>query len=109
MLLHRRGAGDIWAGLYEPLLLEFDHRPTEPEVLASPAVAVLGAERGTWRCVARDVRHVLTHRVLRADFYALTLPRLDRVPEGFVSVPEPRRADYAVPRLVSLLYERLSR
>ena len=109
VLLHRRGAGDIWAGLYEPLLLEFDHRPTEPEVLASPAVAVLGAERGTWRCVARDVRHVLTHRVLRADFYALTLPRLDRVPEGFVSVPEPRRADYAVPRLVSLLYERLSR
>ena len=47
--------------------------------------------------------------VLLADFYQLSLPSLDIVPEGFVRVPETRRGDYAVPRLVSLLYERLGR
>lgn len=109
VLLHRRPAGDIWAGLYEPLLVEFDHRPAESEVLAAAPLVPFMPSRGVWRCVAQGVRHVLTHRVLLADFYQLSLSSLDIVPEGFVRVPETRRGDYAVPRLVSLLYERLGR
>ncbi len=109
ILLHRRGAGDIWAGLYEPLLLEFDHRAAESEVMAAPPVAALSPSCGVWRSVARGVRHVLTHRVLLADFYSLRLSSLDAVPEGFIRIPEARRGDFAVPRLVSLLYERLDR
>ena len=58
VLLHRRPAGDIWAGLYEPLLVEFDHRPTEPEVLAASPLAPFTPSRGVWRCVAQGVRHV---------------------------------------------------
>ncbi len=109
VLLHRRQAGDIWAGLYEPFLVEFDHRPAEVEVLAAPELTPFAPSRGVWRCVARGVRHVLTHRVLTADFYALSLPSLSSLPEGLVRVPETRRDDYAVPRLVSMLYERLDR
>ena len=47
--IHRRGAGDIWQGLWEPLLTD-----------ELPCDAVL---------LRQNVRHVLTHRVLYADFY----------------------------------------
>lgn len=108
ILLHRRPPGDIWAGLYEPPLFEFDHRPEEEEVLSSPGLVPFMPGRGVWRCVARGVRHVLTHRVLTADFYSLSLPSLDSLPAGFIRVPEENRDTYAVPRLVARLYEKLA-
>ena len=49
--IHRRTAGDIWQGLYEPWLTD--------EV---PSGAVL---------LRQNVKHVLTHRVLYADFWLL--------------------------------------
>ena len=47
--IHRRAAGDIWQGLYEPWLTE-----------AVPSGAIL---------LRQGVKHVLTHRILYADFY----------------------------------------
>ena len=47
--IHRRAAGDIWQGLYEPWLTE-----------AVPPGAIL---------LRQGVKHVLTHRILYADFY----------------------------------------
>ena len=46
--IHRRGEGDIWQGLYEPLLVD-----------AAPLGAVL---------LRHNVKHVLTHRILWTDF-----------------------------------------
>ena len=51
--LHRRGTGDIWQGLWEPYVLEGDH-----SVKLEGRLSVL----------KRGVKHVLTHRVLLADF-----------------------------------------
>lgn len=78
--IHRRGAGDIWQGLYEPLLVE--------EV---PAGAVL---------LRQNVKHVLTHRVLYADFYLLEIGEKPSLPPDYIWIKESDLNDYALPRLI---------
>lgn len=73
-LLHRRGSGDIWQGLYEFPLIESEKPLTTEEVekRLSPNLDVNSSEL---TLVARDVRHQLTHQRLHADLYILTLPQ----------------------------------
>ncbi len=82
--IHRRGAGDIWQGLYEPWLTA-----TEP-----PRGAVL---------LCQNVKHVLTHRVLYADFYLLETDERPPLPADYIWVNEAALSDYAMPRLIEKL------
>lgn len=81
--IHRRGAGDIWQGLWEPLLVE-----KVPE----------GAQ-----LLRQNVKHVLTHRILLADFYLWEVAERPTLPDGYIWVKEEQLDDYAVPRLVERL------
>lgn len=92
--IHRRGAGDIWQGLWEPPLFEDQSLPQWP---------------GHLRQLATGVKHVLTHRILMADFYVLDTDVRPSLPEDYIWVAETQLGDYAVPRLVEkLLTEYLS-
>lgn len=104
VFLRRRPAGDIWQGLYEPFLVEFDHAPSEAEVAAHPSVRAVVPEDRSLVQVVRGVSHVLTHRHLHVDFYLAELPAGAEV-AGYVPVDEGSLADYAVPRLVERLFE----
>ncbi len=86
--LHRRPAGDIWQGLWEPLLVEDGPLPD----LGCPLTLV-----------ASDVKHVLTHRVLVADFYVATPPVRPELPPEYIWIREQDIGDYALPRLVEKL------
>lgn len=104
--LHRRGEGDIWQGLYEPLLVEGEKRMNWQEV--KDRLALKGEM--TVRQVMENFKHVLTHRVLMVDAYVVELEggteenvRLN----GGMWVKEEDRGDYAVPRVVELLYKQL--
>ncbi len=68
ILLHRRGKGDIWQGLFEFPMIESDKPLTLAEVEEKVKV------KAKLELVAQDVRHQLTHQRLHADFYLLTLP-----------------------------------
>ena len=83
--IHRRGAGDIWQGLWEPLLME--------EV---PKGALL---------LRQNVKHVLTHRILLADFFLWEVAERPSLPDDYIWIREEQLDDYAVPRLVERLYE----
>ena len=85
--LRRRPAGDIWQGLYEPLLT--DH-------VSCGAVLL-----------RQNVKHVLTHRVLYADFWLWEPTERPQLPEGYFWVSESDLDRYAVPRLIELLFESL--
>ena len=98
--LHRRGAGDIWQGLYEWPLLDFDHAATWQEVLAHPFVRTHLPEGGTWKQLARQSKHVLTHRVIWADCYWFTCPHPLPPPPGFIVVQPDEMERYAMPRLL---------
>lgn len=78
--IHRRGAGDIWQGLWEPWL--------NNEI---PAGAVL---------LKQHVKHVLTHRVLYADFYLWEVSERPQLPDDYIWIKESELDDYAKPRLI---------
>ena len=85
--IHRRGAGDIWQGLWEPWLTD--------EV---PADA---------RLLVKGFKHQLTHRTLFADFYLWEPSTQPALPEGYRWIEEAELDRYAKPRLFELLLERL--
>jgi A/G-specific adenine glycosylase len=84
--IHRRPAGDIWQGLYEPWLTD--------EV---PQGAVLQRQR---------VKHVLTHRILYADFWLWETKERPELPAEYFWIPEADLDNYAVPRLIEILLDR---
>ena len=90
--LHRRPAGDIWQGLWEPLLVEDAPLPE-----LGCRLTLLG----------QGVKHVLTHRILLADFYLAEPVVRPALPEGYIWIKEREIGDYALPRLVEKLLEQL--
>ena len=90
--LHRRPAGDIWQGLWEPLLVEDAPLPE------------LGCRL---TLLAQGVKHVLTHRILLADFYLAEPVVHPALPGGYIWIKEREIGDYALPRLVEKLLEQL--
>lgn len=87
--IHRRAAGDIWQGLWEPLLVE-ENTPL-PQI------------QGRWRQVCKDVRHVLTHQILLSDLYRVETTERPPLPEGYRWVAEEQLGQYARPRLLEKL------
>ena len=57
--------------------------------------------------LAKDVRHVLTHRILLADFYLVEAKEKPSLPEDYQWIDESELDRYAKPRLVERLLERL--
>lgn len=90
--IHRRLAGDIWQGLWEPLLFENQPIPTFDAPL---------------QLLKKDVKHILTHQRLLADFYLLDIEKRPVLPEKYIWVDETTLDQYALPRLIELLLEAL--
>ena len=91
--IHRRGKGDIWQGLWEPLLIED---------------AAIPAFDGHLTLLQSGVKHVLTHRILMADFYLLETSQRPSLPADYIWIDEDSISDYGVPRLVELLLEKVA-
>ena len=89
--IHRRGEGDIWQGLWEPLLMEDGRWKMEDGL----------------RCVAMGVKHVLTHRVLTADFYLWETETKPDLPEDYIWIKEEDIDNYGIPRLIDKLLKKL--
>ena len=90
--LRRRPAGDIWQGLWEPLLVENEPLPE------------LGCQL---TLLAHNVKHVLTHRVLLADFYLAEPEVRPELPTDYIWIYEQDLGNYALPRLIEKLLDYL--
>ena len=90
--LRRRPAGDIWQGLWEPLLVEDAPLPD----LGCPLTLL-----------ASGVKHVLTHRIIMADFYLAEASERPSLPDGYQWIKEQDITEYALPRFVERLLEKL--
>lgn len=91
--IRRRGKGDIWQGLYEPLLFE-------EESSLSPLTTYLSP-------LKKNVKHVLTHRILWADFFLWEPAERPQLPENYFWIKEAELDDFAKPRLVEILLDNL--
>lgn len=97
--IHRRSAGDIWQGLWEPLLIENEQLTTEK--WASQVIV-------NCQLLAKQVKHVLTHRVLYADFYLWEVETRPQLPDDYIWIKESELDDYAKPRLIEKLLTSIS-
>ena len=110
-LLHRRGSGDIWQGLFEFPLIESEKPLTTAEI---ERLLPCGKYRGELQLIAQNVLHQLTHQRLHADFYRFTLPSAAQEnAKGKWSyckwVNESDLDRYAFPRLLDKLMEKLNK
>ncbi len=87
-MLRRRPLGDIWQGLYEPWLTD-----------VVPQGAVL---------LQQGVKHVLTHRIVYADFWLWQPAERPTLPDGYFWTDEADIDRYGISRLVELLLEQLN-
>lgn len=104
--IRRRGEGDIWAGLYEPLLIETPQKASVQEVVPEGYNVVAAVE---------GLKHQLTHRTIHADAYLVECSDKKKkdnargivLPEDFRKVGIGELQNFAAPRLVNIIYERL--
>ncbi len=99
--IRQRGAGDIWQGLWEPLVLEHQSPARNdgwPEWM----------DKNHLQPLKQGFRHQLTHRTLLTDFYLYEAPQRPSLPEGYRWIKERDLAKVAKPRLFELLLEQLA-
>ena len=96
--IRKRPVGDIWAGLYEPLVIEAEAGGKNSPI-CPPKPLLLRA----------GYRHQLTHRTLIVDFYLWEPAEEPALPEGYVWIEEAELDRYAKPRLFELLLAQLPR
>ena len=102
--IHRRGEGDIWQGLYEPLLIENG----EFSILNFCVPPVASDQRSSAQLIKKNVKHVLTHRILWTDFYLWEPAERPQLPEDYFWIKEAELDDYAKPRLIEILLDSLT-
>lgn len=100
--IHKRTEDDIWKNLFELPLIESDREWTEEEFLQSPAFRSLIAagETPVVRAVVRNVKHVLSHRIIYASFYEVELPEDSRSFSGYQRIPAGDLERYPVSKLI---------
>ncbi|MCR5130148.1 MAG: A/G-specific adenine glycosylase [Prevotella sp.] len=115
--IHRRGSGDIWQGLWEPLVIEESSAQSTSENNESllPSSAAYDSliawseqfEDSRLSLIAKDVKHVLTHRIILADFYLLECKSRPSLPDDYIWIPEEEIDNYGVSRLVETLISKV--
>lgn len=96
-VLHRRGAGDIWQGLYEFPLVESEL--DAPELYATKEFSQWVGERWTLRETVDLPKHQLSHQRIFATVHRIEVAAL--TPEAAsCAIPIADVGDYAVPRLL---------
>ena len=98
--IRQRGAGDIWQGLWEPLVIE--HASAEradgwPQWL----------DKNRLQSLRTGFRHQLTHRTLHTDFYLYETVQRPSLPDDYRWIKERDLAKVAKPRLFEILLESL--
>ena len=127
--IHRRGEGDIWQGLWEPFnasdIAEACASPSSAQASLSStkfstsltklssfkkelAADLYLSNVDALQLLAQDVKHVLTHRILLADFYLLETEARPQLPDDYIWIKEEEIEDYGIPRLIELMLEKIS-
>lgn len=127
--IHRRGEGDIWQGLWEPFnasdIAEACASPSSAQASLSSTMFSTSLTKfssfkkelaadlhlsnvDALQLLAQDVKHVLTHRILLADFYLLETDAHPQLPDDYIWIKEEEIEDYGIPRLIELMLEKIS-
>jgi A/G-specific adenine glycosylase len=102
----KRKGNDIWKNLYELPLIETDKELSEKdEELFEKLEGLFGKAEGiSVRLVRKGVKHVLSHRIIHANFYEVVLPEEWEGLKGYQKVHVEDLYKFAVPNLVSRFF-----
>ena len=106
--IHKRTERDIWQNLYELPLIESDHQLSATELLQAIKPLLTEGEELQLTLAQQGVKHVLTHRIIMADFYQLTIPPATSSFASYNKIKVEQLADYAFPRLITLFFDKSS-
>lgn len=106
-VLRRRGAGDIWQGLWESYGCD-QLQGSSDEWVAHFMESLPPSADARLSLIRRDVVHVLTHRRLHCDFYLLETSARPTLPSEYLWIDEILLEKYALPRLLVLLFQLLT-
>lgn len=99
--IHRRTANDIWRNLYEFVLIETDRDVTFEQLQENMFYRNLmdGVGRIELKGFPIVRKHVLSHRIIYARFYTLSIERELPETDDYIRVPAGHLSDYAFSRL----------
>lgn len=106
--INKRTGNDIWKNLFELPLIETASSVTEEELLALPEFIKLfdKEEVPVVRSICRNVKHVLSHRVLYANFYEVVLQEKTKSFSSYLKIKTNELEQYAVPKLIHAFLEK---
>lgn len=102
----QRPVGDIWTGLCQPLLLEWEETLPDEAALRRRVSGILGSCAGILSPLARPVRQRLSHQLLHASFFRLSLserPLSELLPEGVFWVDCSQISRLAFPKMLAAI------
>lgn len=99
--IHRRGAGDIWQGLYEFVLLERQAPTPIVHLLDSYLKEHQRKLISSITPILTQVRHQLTHQTLWCDFYLIDLTAPIELDGQFTEISVDEWKEKAVPKIIS--------
>lgn len=108
----RTGSG-IWQGLYEFPLIETLKPTTPEEILTSEEfqaffVSKQDLKKATFRVVATDIKHLLSHRTLHVNLYEVQLDKDDvNSFAAYERIPKNEIEQYAVSKLMTTLCNKI--
>lgn len=118
-LLHKRSGAGIWKNLYELPLIESTSAKEQENILSSTAFREWTKISGTSplptiRLVAGDLRHVLSHRIIHAQCFAIILQAnasdsaftREARQKGCIAISRKDLEHYPLPRLITRILEK---
>ena len=107
--INKRTGNDIWKNLFELPLIEAPVALSEEDFLTLPEFRALfvPGEVPVVRSICREVKHVLSHRVIYANLYEVTLSENLTYFSDFLKIRVDELEQYAVSKLVQDLLQAL--
>jgi A/G-specific adenine glycosylase len=107
--VQKRTIKDIWQNLYEFPLIESNHLLTDAELTDHDSFKAIfeGITKIEISKKTNPMKHVLSHRVIYAQFRSITIDALGNNLENFIKVPISAIDNYPVSRLMELFLENL--
>ncbi|MDP4239622.1 MAG: A/G-specific adenine glycosylase [Bacteroidota bacterium] len=105
--LQRRVARDVWQNLFEFPLIESDRLLSASELIENDSFKSIFFDTGEVEIykISNPMKHVLSHRVIFAQFISINIANENEMLKQFVQVPFNEIDHYAVSRLMELFLE----
>ncbi|MDD4970196.1 MAG: A/G-specific adenine glycosylase [Paludibacter sp.] len=105
--LQKRVEKDVWQNLFEFPLIESDRLLNSEELLDDEAFKSLfgNVDEVEIHKISNPMKHILSHRVIHAQFFSVNISKKDKAFNQFIQVPLKEIDSYAVSRLMELFLE----